>query len=188
MSDVNSIDLDLYVRDTSSYRPATFEETIHAARRVLAQRFRPGRSLRFGQPNQRDKRRWWSEIQRQETMRLRAWAWLALSSVWAVSLPGATRPRFGGTLTVELSTGTVDPASPQGHVPAAIAETLVRVNARGIIEPQLATAWQHEPDYKRWRFSLRAKVNFHDGEQLSAASAAPALLAPFPRYKRECRR
>jgi ABC-type transport system substrate-binding protein len=110
-------------------------------------------------------------------MRLRAWAWLALSSVWAGSLPGATRPRFGGTLTVELSTGTLDPASPQGQVPAAIAETLVRVNARGIIEPQLATAWQHEPDYKRWRFSLRPKVSFHDGEPLSAASAAPALLA-----------
>src|SRR5258708_8391675 len=46
MSDVKSIELDLYVRDTSSYRPATFEETLHAARRVLAQRFRPGRSLR----------------------------------------------------------------------------------------------------------------------------------------------
>jgi DNA repair protein RadC len=46
MSDVNSIERDLYVRDASSYRPATFEETLHAARRVLAQRFRPGRSLR----------------------------------------------------------------------------------------------------------------------------------------------
>ena len=46
MSDLNSSELDLYVRDTSSYRPATFEETIHAARRVLAERFRPGRSLR----------------------------------------------------------------------------------------------------------------------------------------------
>jgi ABC-type transport system substrate-binding protein len=51
------------------------------------------------------------------------------------------------------------------------------VNARGSIEPHLATAWQHEPDYKRWRFSLRSKVTFHDGEPLSAASAAPALLA-----------
>src|SRR5947208_16963191 len=46
MSDVNSIGLDLYVRDTSSYRLATFEETLQAARRVLAARFRPGRSLR----------------------------------------------------------------------------------------------------------------------------------------------
>jgi DNA repair protein RadC len=46
MSDVNSTELDLYVRDTSSFRAATFEETLHAARRALAQRFRPGRSLR----------------------------------------------------------------------------------------------------------------------------------------------
>jgi len=110
-------------------------------------------------------------------MRLRAWAWLALSSIWAAYLPGATRPRFGGTLTVELSTGMLDPASPQGHLSVAIAETLVRVNARGSIEPQLALAWQHEPDYKRWRFSLRPKVAFHDGEMLNASSAAPALLA-----------
>jgi ABC-type transport system substrate-binding protein len=62
-------------------------------------------------------------------------------------------------------------------VSAAIGETLVRVNARGSIEPQLALAWQHEPDYKRWRFSLRPKVAFHDGELLNASSAAPALLA-----------
>jgi ABC-type transport system substrate-binding protein len=110
-------------------------------------------------------------------MRLRAWAWLALSSVWAASLPGATRPRYGGTLTVELSTGTLDPASPQSPVSATVVETLVRVSARGIIEPQLALAWQHEPDYKRWRFSLRPKVTFHDGEPLSAASAGPPLLA-----------
>ena len=46
MSDVNSNDLVLYVRDTSSYRAATFEETLHAARHLLAERFRPGRSLR----------------------------------------------------------------------------------------------------------------------------------------------
>ena len=110
-------------------------------------------------------------------MRLRAWAWLALSSVWAASLTGATRPRYGGTLTVELSIGALDPVSPQGRVSTAIVETLVRVNARGVVEPQLALAWQHEPDYKRWRFSLRPKVAFHDGEPLSAASTAPALLA-----------
>jgi peptide/nickel transport system substrate-binding protein len=110
-------------------------------------------------------------------MRLRAWAWLALSSVCAASLPGATRPRYGGALTVELSTGTLNPVSPQGAVSATVVETLVRLNARGIIEPQLALAWQHEPDYKRWRFSLRPKVTFHDGEPLSAASAGSALLA-----------
>ena len=41
----------------------------------------------------------------------------------------------------------------------------------------LAVAWQHDPDFKRWRFSLRPKVSFHDGEALTAASTAPSLLA-----------
>jgi hypothetical protein len=58
-----------------------------------------------------------------------------------------------------------------------VAETLVMVNARGEIQPALAVAWQHDPDFKRWRFSLRSKVTFHDGEALTAASAAPSLLS-----------
>jgi ABC-type transport system substrate-binding protein len=112
-------------------------------------------------------------------MRLRAWAWFALSSICLGGLRGATRPRYGGTLTVELSNASVmlDPANAARHLSPAIAETLARVNARGAIEPQLALAWQHEPDNKRWRFSLRPKVTFHDGEPLTAVSAAPALLA-----------
>jgi peptide/nickel transport system substrate-binding protein len=77
-------------------------------------------------------------------------------------------------LTVELST-----AVPLGAYALSIpiTETLVRVNSRGEIQPVLAVAWQHDPDFKRWRFSLRPKVTFHDGEALTAASAAPSLLA-----------
>lgn len=112
-------------------------------------------------------------------MRLRAWAWLALSSIWLGALTGATRPRYGGALTVELSNASLmlDPKSAAGHLSPAIAETFVRFDARGAIEPRLALAWQHEPDNKRWRFSLRPKVTFHDGEPLTAVSAAPPLLA-----------
>jgi peptide/nickel transport system substrate-binding protein len=114
-------------------------------------------------------------------MRRRAWAWLALSSLCLAALSAATRPRYGGTLTVELSTLPVDPTDPPGQLLPVIGETMVRVGARGIIEPWLAIAWQHEPDYKRWRFSLRSKVTFHDGEPLNATTAAPALLAALKR-------
>jgi peptide/nickel transport system substrate-binding protein len=95
------------------------------------------------------------------------------------AITGATRPRYGGALTVELSNASImlDPMGAHGHLSASITETLVRVGARGVMEPQLALAWQHEPDNKRWRFSLRPKVTFHDGEPLTASSAAPALLA-----------
>ena len=108
-------------------------------------------------------------------MRLPGWAWLALSSLLiSSSLVAEVRPHYGGTLTVELST-----AVPLGGdaLSVPIAETLVAINARGDAEPVLAVAWQHDPDFKRWRFSLRPKVTFHDGEALTAASAAPSLLA-----------
>ncbi|MGD0299522.1 MAG: ABC transporter substrate-binding protein [Bryobacteraceae bacterium] len=109
-------------------------------------------------------------------MRLHAWAWLALSSLLLVPLAGSTRPRYGGNLTVELSSAWTSIESSGGIAPL-IAETLVRLNDKGEIEPLLATAWQRDPDRKRWRFSLRPKVLFHDGEQLNASTAAPSLAA-----------
>jgi peptide/nickel transport system substrate-binding protein len=110
-------------------------------------------------------------------MRRPVWAWLALSSLPIAPVLAATRPHYGGALTIELSSAwtTLDPQSSALSIP--IAETLVRINARGVIEPALCTAWQHDPDFKRWRFSLRPKVTFHDGEPLTGATAAQSLLA-----------
>jgi peptide/nickel transport system substrate-binding protein len=119
-------------------------------------------------------------------MRRPGWLWLALTSLLIfTSLTGAVRPRYGGALTVELSSAwtTLDPGSFKSALAVPIAETLVRLNSRGEVEPVLALAWQHDPDYKRWRFSLRPKVTFHDGNALTAASAAPSLAAALkPKY------
>ena len=104
-------------------------------------------------------------------MRFHAWAWLALSSLPFFPLPGATRPRYGGTITAELSSASTAAIAP------LIEETLVRLNEKGEIEPLLATAWQRDADRKRWRFSLRPKVLFHDGEPLNASHAGAALIA-----------
>jgi len=113
-------------------------------------------------------------------MRRPVWAWLALSSLLAASLHGATRPRYGGTLAVDLSASwaTLDPGDgfPEAVSPL-VAETFVRLNARGEPEPWLAVNWQRDADRRRWRFSLRPKVLFHDGEPLTAASAVPSLTA-----------
>ncbi len=113
-------------------------------------------------------------------MRLPGCSWLALSSfVIASLLPGAVRPHYGGTLTVELSTtaASLEPGGVGAALSMPIAETLVRAGSRGEIDPVLAVAWQHDPDFKRWRFSLRPKVTFHDGEALTGASVVPSLLA-----------
>lgn len=112
-------------------------------------------------------------------MRLPAWRWLAISSLTVWPVAAEVRPHYGGTLTAELSTvwSTLEPAASLNTLSFPIAETLVRINTRGQAEPVLAVAWQHDPDFKSWRFSLRPKVTFHDGEALTGASAAPSLLA-----------
>jgi peptide/nickel transport system substrate-binding protein len=110
-------------------------------------------------------------------MRLPVWACLALNSIAFATAVAATRPHYGGSLTVELYSGWTQVDSAASALSIPITETLVRLNARGGIDPGLCVAWQHDPDFKRWRFSLRPKVTFHDGEPLTGASAAPSLLA-----------
>jgi hypothetical protein len=113
-------------------------------------------------------------------MRRRVWAWLALSSLCLGQLAGETRPHYGGTLTVEETVGDQVLGS---SLSIPVTEPLVRLGARGEFEPVLAVAWQHDPDFKRWRLSLRTKVLFHDGQPLTAASAAPSLLESLrPKY------
>src|SRR5271170_8485726 len=109
-------------------------------------------------------------------MKRPVWAWLALSSLVSATASAATRPHYGGSLTVELSSAWTTLNESSG-LSIPITETLVRLNARGGFEPALSVAWQHDADLKRWRFSLRPKVTFHDGEPLNGASAAPSLLA-----------
>src|ERR1035438_6354133 len=109
-------------------------------------------------------------------MRLHAWAWLALSSLLLSPLVGATFPRYGGNLTVELAS-TWNAVESSSTIAPLVTETLVRLNEKGEIQPLLATAWQRDADRKRWRFSLRPKVLFHDGEPLTASTAAPSLIA-----------
>lgn len=112
-------------------------------------------------------------------MRLRAWVWLALSSFPAFSLWGETRPRYGGTLNVDLSTtfSSLEAAETPPAIWRLIGEPLVRINSRGEPEPFLASSWQREAEGKRWRISLRTDVRFHDGELLNAGNVAPIVLA-----------
>ena len=109
-------------------------------------------------------------------MRRPVWVWLALSSLSIALVHAATRPHYGGALTIELYSAWIPVDSAASALSIPITETLVRINARGVVEPALCVAWQHDADFKRWRFSLRPKVTFHDGEPLTGATAAPSLL------------
>jgi len=83
-------------------------------------------------------------------MRRLACLCLVLSSltVWA-----ATRPRYGGTLRIQLIG-----MFPNSDSVPLVSETLVRVDERGEFVPLLARGWQADGDKKRWRFIIRSKV------------------------------
>ncbi|MER5333739.1 ABC transporter substrate-binding protein [Micromonospora sp. NPDC002717] len=57
------------------------------------------------------------------------------------------------------------------------AETLVTLDADGIAQPALATAFTPLDDPKTWRFEIRNGVTFHDGSPLTVASVVAALTA-----------
>ena len=117
-------------------------------------------------------------------MRRRAFLSSVTASLIVEAGLAATRPRYGGRIRFQVS-GAVPVLDPQAQnlsirdrtLVSLFAETLVRLNARGEAEAVLATSWRVTPDRKRWRFSLRPDVLFHDGSPL-APSAVASALAP----------
>ncbi|MFT3852057.1 MAG: ABC transporter substrate-binding protein [Ilumatobacteraceae bacterium] len=57
---------------------------------------------------------------------------------------------------------------------AGIVETLVDIDAAGAPVPGLASSW-HQVDERTWDFTLRAGVEFHDGEPLTADAVVTAI-------------
>jgi ABC-type transport system substrate-binding protein len=102
------------------------------------------------------------------------------------SAAASTSPRFGGILRVQISEriATVDPRQwPSDSLRAAASERLAslvfdrlaRFDENGLIQPALATSWEHDALAKRWQFRLRAGVKFSDGTPLTLEAAALAL-------------
>src|SRR5204862_6347220 len=86
------------------------------------------------------------------------------------------RPRRGGTLTWGQwdSNDSIDPANPSGasgtEVINNIVDTLVALDEKGNFIPGLATKWIAEGDGRKFTFTLRDGVRFHDGTPFDAAS------------------
>jgi len=116
---------------------------------------------------------------------------VATSFLLGLSLPAATRPRYGGTLRVEVHTAAVslDPREWQmGSLQSAaneklaelVFERLVALDNYGRFQPALATEWSHDAANKRWRFVVRAGVRFSDGSALNAEDVVVALQPLLP--------
>ncbi len=117
-------------------------------------------------------------------MRRIAFLFLAAASLLGVAA-GATRPRYGGTLRVMLLAApnavelSANAASAEywdsARILAMIADNLVKTDVVGRPQPGLAVAWQSELNGKRWQFTLRRGVKFHDGSAASATTIAQIL-------------
>jgi peptide/nickel transport system substrate-binding protein len=121
-------------------------------------------------------------------MKLSRFQFLAASSAvfLAVAAHAATRPRYGGTLRVELQAqiSSLDPTAwPENAVNTRtlaklndlVFDRLVRFDAQGKIQPALASRWERDAQNATWRFYLRPGVKWHDGSPLIAADVLPAL-------------
>ena len=115
----------------------------------------------------------------------------ALTLGGAQRLCGATQPRYGGTLVVELHAATLvlDPVKWKAgsaetadsvQIAAAIFDRLVTLDGYGRPQPALATDWSHDAQWRRWQFSVRSGVQFSDGAPLTPGDVADALRELLP--------
>jgi len=106
----------------------------------------------------------------------------------------STRPRYGGTLRVELSArvASLDPAEVATDGSEATAklrllnlafDPLVRLDANGQPKPALALSWKSDAAAKRWEFTMRSGVKFHDGTPLAPSDVVAALA----KWRETCR-
>ena len=125
--------------------------------------------------------------------------WLAGISALAIALTlgmagwvGATkRPRYGGTLRVQLHVASLslDPREwKAGSVTAAdserlaslVYERLVTLDEFGRFQAVLATEWSHDGAARNWQFKIRSGVKFSDSSALTAKDVAAALQPLLP--------
>ena len=106
--------------------------------------------------------------------------------VAATSAMASLRPRYGGTLRVQMRgrIATTDPRQwPSDSIQAAATEQLaalvfdrlVRFDDHGSLRSVLAISWEHDEHAKRWQFRLRSTVRFSDGTPLTPEATALAL-------------
>jgi ABC-type transport system substrate-binding protein len=111
----------------------------------------------------------------------------------ALAASAARRPRYGGTLTVELAgrVTSLDPTQPrssvedqlaQDRILTLIADRLVTLDDHGQLQPSLAWKWQHgaNDDLTQWSILLRPGLTFQDGTPVNYESVVPSLQLANP--------
>jgi peptide/nickel transport system substrate-binding protein len=86
---------------------------------------------------------------------------------------GRTRPHYGGTLRVEVAGDGI--TSPDVTFIHLVLDGLTRVGPDGTPQPALATDWKSTNSDRRWEFTLREGVAFHNGFPLTVDRAGASL-------------
>jgi peptide/nickel transport system substrate-binding protein len=112
-------------------------------------------------------------------MRRFAWQLLAAASLTIAAAPAAaeSRPRYGGTLAIELheSLTLTDPGQWPVRLVPLVYDRMVRLDEHGEPQPELAISWRHDTANRHWEFLLRPHVAFHDGTPVTAAAVVASL-------------
>jgi peptide/nickel transport system substrate-binding protein len=120
-------------------------------------------------------------------MKLFVYPLLVASSAALVVAPirAATRPRYGGTLRVEMQAKVLSLDSERAQTVAEydaankirdlIFDRLVRLDRNGQAQPALAMSWEHDSQSIKWQFKLRPGVKWQDGAPLTPAEIAASL-------------
>jgi peptide/nickel transport system substrate-binding protein len=125
-------------------------------------------------------------------MRHSVYPFLVVSSVaLTVALAGgATRPRYGGTLRVEIQARVMklDPvewpelaaADTALKLRELIYDRLVRLDIHGQPQPSIAISWEHDATSAKWQLKLRSGVKWQDGSALTPFEILSALEGMAP--------
>ncbi len=109
--------------------------------------------------------------------------WIAAVSTFILlgSIEAARRPRYGGTLRVEMSTAvqTMDPGA-NSELAGLVFETLVRLDDHGAPQPWLAESWTHDAARKRWIFTPRSNVTLQNGARWEPPGGVIAIADDRP--------
>ncbi len=98
-----------------------------------------------------------------------------------VSARAADEPKRGGTLTMAISNKMkmmnplVRTSSVEKRIRDLMFESLLVLDSKGKVQPNLAESWQISQDGKTYTFRLRRGVKFHNGQEMTAEDAKFAM-------------
>jgi peptide/nickel transport system substrate-binding protein len=104
----------------------------------------------------------------------RVLSWLLAILLVGTAVAGVTgAPRERLVLRIdEVAVAEIDPAKSTDFVDSILFfnlyDTLVAPGPGGVLRPHLAERWQVSPDGRRYTFTLRPGVRFHDGTEVTA--------------------